>query len=355
MSDLTQKKTSEAARSRYVAMSRWRRLHRGTATNVTLLFALLLAVMALASLLLPVQINFYTAGNLSVLAQQLPIIAITAIGVGILMIAGEFDLSVTGVFTLAPYLMALALNRWGWPLAPALALAIAAGVVAGLINGAVTLRLAVPSFIATLGTMFMLRGFVRFVSISPTTDQPDQISLNPGAAFHDLVAGQIAGPLYMQTIWFLVIAILAFLLLNRHTLGNHIFAVGGDRDAAEKTGIRAAPVKVAAFVVCSTLAAIAGIIQATRINMIDPAQTLTGLELQAIASAVIGGVYLFGGRGSILGMALGAALLVCIENILELLRFPGEYMPAFVGSMVIISVITNSNFGPARAGRRGSL
>jgi ribose/xylose/arabinose/galactoside ABC-type transport system permease subunit len=87
----------------------------------------------------------------------------------------------------------------------------------------------------------------------------------------------------------------------------------------------------------------------------DRSPVRSGLELQAIASAVIGGVYLFGGRGSIVGMALGAALLVCIENILELLRFPGEYMPAFVGTMVIIAVIINSNFGPTRAGRRGSL
>ena len=214
-----------------------------------------------------------------------------AIGGGVLMIAGEFDLSVSGVFTLAPYLMAVAINRWNWPLAPALALALCAGVVTGLINGAVTLRLSVPSFIATLGTMFMLRGSVLFVSISPTTGQPAQMTLNPGATFHDLIAGQVAGPLYMQTVWFLVIAVLAFLLLNRHTLGNHIFAVGGDRDTAEKSGIRSAPVKVAAFVLCSTLAAVSGIIH------------------------------------SILGMALGAALLVCIENILELLRFPGEYMP----------------------------
>jgi simple sugar transport system permease protein len=340
---------------RYTKMTVWRRLQRGTATNVGLLYALFLAGIAVAGFALPGQLNFYTEGNLAVLSQQIPIIAILAIGAGILMIAGEFDLSVTAVFVMSSYLMALAINAWGWPLIPGLLLALLAGAAVGIVNGLVTLRLNVPSFIATLGTMFIVRGIVRYISISPTTGQPDQIKLNPGVTFQALMSGQLGGGLYMQTVWLAAIAVLAFLLLNRHTLGNHIFAVGGDREAAQKTGIPVHAVKLAAFALCSMLAAFAGIMQAARINMIDSAQTLIGLELYAIAAAVIGGVYLMGGRGSIIGMVLGAALLVSIDNLLILIRAPGEYMPAFVGAMVIISVIINSNVGAGASARQSAI
>jgi simple sugar transport system permease protein len=344
-----------AASDRYTERTFWQRMQRSTATNVGLLYVFLLVAIAVAGLIVPGQLNFYTEGNLSVLSQQIPTVAILAIGAGILMISGEFDLSVTAVFVMSSYLMALALNAWGWPLLPAFLLGLFAGGVVGFVNGLVTLRLKVPSFIATLGTMFIVRGFVRYISISPTTGQPDQIKLNPGEAFQALFSGNIFGPLYAQTVWLLIIGFFAFLLLNRHTLGNHIFAVGGDREAAQKTGIRVDRVKLAAFILCSLLAAFTGIMQAARINMIDSAQTLNGLELYAIAASVIGGVYLFGGRGSVFGMIFGAALLTSIESLLILIRAPGEYMPAFVGAMVILSVIINSNVGAGASARRSAL
>jgi simple sugar transport system permease protein len=342
-----------AAGTRYVKMTTWRRIRRSSATNVAMLYALLILCLAIATAATPT-FNFFTVGNISVLSQQIPVVATLSIGAGLLMIAGEFDLSVAGMYTLAAYLLALSLGQWGLPMPVGIALAFGAAVAVGLVNAQVTQRLAVPSFIATLGMMFVLRGAVRWVSIGKATGQPNQIRLASGEGFHSVMAGQIWGPLYMQTVWLLIIAGLAAILLNRHVLGNHIFAVGGDPDAAQKTGISIPLVKRVAFVLCAVLAAFAGIMQAVRIDMVDPAETLTGLELQAIAAAVIGGVYLFGGRGSVLGMVLGAALLVTIENVLILIRAPGEYMPVFIGAMVILSVIINSNVGAA-SGRRSSL
>jgi simple sugar transport system permease protein len=346
---------TSASAGRYTQMTFWTRLRRHPTTNVAVLYTLLFGTCLIVSLLFPASLHFLEAGNLNVLAQQVPVIAILAVGAGMLMIAGEFDLSVAGVYTLAPYLMAMALNKWGLPLLPALALAILVGLAVGLINGLVTIRLGVPSFIATLGMMFFLRGIVRFVSISSVTGQPDQISLNPGETFANLVSGRILGGIQAQLFWLAVFALLAGLILNRHVLGNHIFAAGGDREAARKSGIAVDRVKVVTFMICSVYAVIAGVIQATRINTITPAQTLTGLELQAIASAVIGGVYLFGGRGTVLGMVLGAALIVTVENVLILMRFPGEYMPAFIGALVILSVIINTSFGSRISRPRGSL
>ena len=336
-------------------MTPWRRFWRSTATNVGLLFLAMIFGLILITLLFPGQLNFFTYGNISVLSQHMPTIAILAIGAGILMIAGEFDLSINGVFVMSSYLMAIAVHRWDWPVLAAFALAVAAGALVGLANGLATLRLGVPSFIATLGMMFILQGTVRWESIDVKIGQPNQIAFNPPEPYYSLFTGQIWGPLFAQTIWLLAVAGLAFLLLNRHVLGNQIFAVGGDREAARKNGIWVPGVKVAAFVLCSTLAAFAGVLQAMRVHVIDPAQTSTGLELQAIAAAVVGGVYLFGGRGSVLGMVLGAALIALIENVLIIIRAPGEYMPVFIGSLVILSVIVNTNFGGGAAVRRGTL
>lgn len=341
-----------AASTRYRNQSRSQKFMRNASANIAILSALIVAGTVAATILNPTTFNFYTAGNLSVLAQQIPVIAILALGAGILMIAGEFDLSIAGVYTVCPFLAALAFTQWGWPFVPAIIFSFLIALSVGFIIGTVTNRLRVPSFIASLGMMFVLRGIVRGISISPSTGQPGAISLKPPAAFETLMAGHIWGPIYAQTLWLAVFAVAAWILLNGHVFGNHVYATGGDPEAAEKNGIRTKRTKLIAFMLCSFCAAFAGLMQATRINMIDPGQTLTGLELQAIAACVIGGTYLFGGRGSILGITLGAVLLVTVENILLLIKAPGEYMPVFIGAIIIVSVILNMNVGTAFGRRR---
>src|SRR5262249_28757654 len=152
----------------------------------------------------PSTFNFYTAENLSVLAQQIPVIAILALGAGMLMIAGEFDLSIAGVYTACPFLAALAYTQWGWPFIPSIGFCFAVAVLIGLTIGTVTNRLRVPSFIASLGMMFVLRGVVRWISISPSTGQPGPISLKPPVIFEALMAGHVWGPIYAQTLWLVV-------------------------------------------------------------------------------------------------------------------------------------------------------
>lgn len=324
---------------------------KGSAANILILSALILVGTIFGSIYAPAEFPFYSVGNLSVLAQQVPIIAVMAVGAGILMIAGEFDLSVAGVYTLSPYVVASTFNEHSWPLLASIAFGFVIAIVIGLTIGLVTTRLRVPSFIASLGMMFLLRGVVRWYSINEATGQPGAITLDVPGWMQFLMSGNIVGPLYMQTVWLVLLGIAGWYFLNRHTIGNHIFATGGDPDAAEKNGINTRRTKLIAFVYCSCCAAFAGLMQAVRINVVDPGQTLSGLELQAIAAAVIGGTYLFGGRGAVLGMVLGALLLVAVENILLLVRAPGEYMPVFIGTIVIVSVIMNTNFGSGQ-GRR---
>ena len=120
-----------AAETRYVKMTAWRRIRRGSATNVAFLYALLLLGLAVATVAAPGTLNFLTVGNLSVLSQQIPVVAIMAIGAGVLMIAGDFDLSVAGMYTLASYLLALSIGQWGLPIPVGLAIAFSAAVLVG--------------------------------------------------------------------------------------------------------------------------------------------------------------------------------------------------------------------------------
>ena len=344
---------TDVAAGRYVRQTVWTRFLRYPAANIVVLYGTFLLTLIVIGLAVPDDFRFLAAGNLGVLFQTIPTLGILALGVGLLMIAGEFDLSVAGVYTLAPYLMGLSFNEWGWPLWLAVLLALFVGLVVGLANGLITTRLVIPSFIATLGMMFFLRGVVRFFSSDPKSSSSQQVSIFPGETFEAVLTGHIAGPLYAQFLWFIFFAVLAYFFLNRHRLGNHFLAVGGNREAAIAVGVNANRVKRVGFVICSVGAAIAGTISATRVNAIIPAQTLTGLELQAIAACVVGGVFLFGGRGTVLGICLGVALILTVDNLLILLRAPGVYLQGFVGAIVILAVIVNAWFARRVGGQAG--
>ena len=319
----------------------WERFRRYPAASIVLVYGTLFLLCILASLATD-NFPFLADGNLAVLSQKTPRLMILAIGVGLLMISGEFDLSVGAVFTLSPFVMAIMLHDHEWPLWAAFLLAVASGAVVGTINGLITTRLRVPSFIATLGMMFFIRGVVRFVTGAGKASAPKKQELFPGETFEAALTGQIVGPLHAQLLWVIGIAFLAYPLLNRHRLGNHFAAVGGNREAAISVGIDANRTKLAAFILCSFLAAIAGIFSATRLNGAISEMMLVGLELQAIAAAVIGGVFLFGGRGTVVGMVLGATLIVTVDDILALSRAPGEYFKFFIGAVIVVATVLNT-------------
>lgn len=319
----------------------WERFRRYPAASIVLVYAaLLLGCIAVG--LLTANFPFLGEDNLAVLSQKAPRLMLLAVGAGLLMICGEFDLSVGAVFVLSAYLMGIALHEGEWPLWAAILLGVGSGVVVGAINGFITTKLRVPSFIATLGMMFALRGIVRYAAGASRGSTIKRQELHPGETFEAVVTGQIAGPLHAQLPWVIGIAFLAYLLLSRHRLGNHFFAVGGNRDAAVSGGINADRVKMTAFILCSSLASVAGIFSATRLNGAFPETMLVGLELQAIAACVIGGVFLFGGRGTVMGMILGAALIVTIDNILALARAPGEYFRFFIGAVLVVATVLNT-------------
>lgn len=351
MSGATPTGATLAARRRPAGSgSLWWRLRRYQAMSIVVIYAVLLIVVVGWSLVRPDQLRFATEGNLAVLAQQIPITAIAAIGVGLLMIGGEFDISIAGTFTLVPFITAITLAQLEAPLLLALLAGLVAAIAVGTLNGWITTRFAIPSFITTLGTMFFLRGVVRFISINPQTNQPDSDPFYPGPVLETLFTGHLGGPFYAQLFWLCLVALLGYLLLNRHQFGNHLFATGGNRNAANAVGVPVDRVKLVAFVICAVTAGFAGLLQATRIHEIEPSfATISGFELKAIAAVVVGGVSLFGGRGAILGMVLGAALIDTVDNILVLLSAPETIFKGFLGATIIVAAVLNTLIG--RRGR----
>ena len=324
---------SDAREARYSALGLFDRIRSHPAGNVTIVFLVALAACVIISAALPGQFRFNAPANIQILLRAIPILGIMSLGVGLLMIAGEYDLSVGAVFGVSSYMAVYAFVA-GWPLVVAIPLALAVGAVFGFINGWITLTLSIPSFITTLGTLFIIRSSGRIVS----GNKP--LSFFPPEWFQTLLTGKAFGFVPAQFIWFIGFAVLAWLLLNRHWLGNRFFAVGGNRNASVQVGVNVYRTKMAAFVLCSMFAVAAGILSVTRINS-GTTEPQTFLELNAVAACVMGGLALTGGRGSILGIFVGACMFHLVQDVILLARLPGYYLDFFVGLVIVFGVTMN--------------
>ena len=274
--------------------------------------------------------------NLRGMLGLLPEVALVAVGVTLLMICGEFDLSVGSVFALMPMTMAV-LMTMGWPFWAAVAVGLLVCLVIGFVNGFVTIRFDIPSFITTLGMMFMARSLTVVVSggFPPRLDPaaiPD----------HLFVAYLPWAPLIRASVlWFAGIALVVALLLARTNFGNWVRATGGFLPAAQAMGIPTARVKIACFMICSLLAGLAGMIQVLRLGSPLPSLGI-GMELQAVAAAVIGGTSLGGGIGSILGGLIGAVLIRVIDNGMVMSQVNSNWFQFAVGALTILAVVGNA-------------
>lgn len=335
---LPERTTDEAPRpspGRRLALGRVR------TAEILLLFLLVQAAAIVAGVVFSDRFAYLSSANVSVLLKTVPVLGVLALGVGVLMIAGEFDLSVGANYTFSAVVLAKLVTEQSLNPFAATLIALAVGTGIGIVNGLVTLRFAIPSFIVTLGAMLFWQGAVLAVHGASS------VRLEQSQAFRDLLAGRI-GPLEAPFLWLLALAAVVWVLVHRHLLGNRIYAVGGNVNSARAVGIDPAKVKMFAFAFAGACAAFAGILAAARVGSIQPGQG-SGLELQAIAACVIGGLALSGGRGTVLGLTLGAALMITIQDILLLVRAPGFYLDLFVGVLIVGAAIFN------RLSARGSV
>lgn len=359
---------------------------------------------------------FLAPENLSNLLQQIITIGVDGLGVTLVLLLGEIDLSVAAVGTLSAVVMGVLSERIGVPAWEAMLIGVLAGALAGCINGIFTAILRIPSFIVTLASsigysgllLYLLAGQATLIVHDPTIVSiagssrsflPDiygvglpTIALILYAAWlvwdHVVrkqaglrtksllqLIGQIAlvvilvegtisvlentpgpggtflGVPNSAAIFFGLILAL-WIVLTKTRFGRHIYAVGGNAEAARRAGINVTAIRITVFTLCSTLAAVGGILAASRANAVA-SQINPSLLLESIAAAVIGGVSLFGGRGSIWSIVLGALIIGSLENGLDLRSQGTDVKQMIEGTVLIIAVAVDAlvRRAQARSGR----
>ncbi|MEN9715211.1 MAG: Ribose transport system permease protein RbsC [Actinomycetota bacterium] len=305
--------------------------------EISIVLVVLVLGYVIAGIVVPNDFPFLDANNLSgVISQAVPVLAILGIGAGILMVADEFDLSLGASLTFNAIVFIQVDANLG--LVPAIIAAIISGALIALINGAIVVFTKIPSFIATLGMSFFWAG----ASIWINGTQAAMIDPEHYNGAMELLFVHDFGIFRSQFLWMLLVGILAWFFLHRHRLGNHIYAVGGNTAAAEAISINPRKVKLMSFAIYGSLVGLASIMIAVRTTSMQAGGNATqDFTLFAIAAAVVGGTSLQGGRGSIIGMVAGAALIELIKNGLILGKAPYFYITVFVGVTIVIASIFN--------------
>jgi ribose transport system permease protein len=272
--------------------------------------------------------DFFTTSNLSAILIQSTIAALVAIGQAFVMIAGGIDLSVGATIAFVSVIVGMT-SAYGWPAALVLLCGLLAGCGVGLVNGLLVTRVRLAPFIITLATLSILSGLSLVLTNANPVPILNLAVLWPGSG--------TLGPLPAPVLIVAVIVLLTTAILGWLPFGTHVIAIGTSEEAARRCGIATQRVKLLTYIISGTLAGLGGIILAGRLGAAEPAEG-TSYLLTSIAAAVIGGVSLTGGVGTIPGPVLGALLLGTLLDGLNLLNVQANYQPIAEGIVVILSV-----------------
>jgi ribose transport system permease protein len=273
--------------------------------------------------------RFLDEGNLANLALQVSIVSIVAIGSTVVILTGGIDLSPGSAIALLTMVFASLVRNVGLPLPLAVVAVLALGLTLGLVNGLLTAYLRIPSFITTLATLSAFRGVAfMFNNGSPIFS----VSPNIEALFYGTLAGVPLPLFYVVGLY-----ALAYWFLRYTALGRAMYAVGGNPNAARLSGIDVRLTQLAAFLIAGLTAAIGAVLMTARLNSGSPNYGV-GLELSAIAAAVIGGASLAGGRGHIVNTVIGAMTIVIVQNALNLNAVPTSAQNVIIGAIIVLAV-----------------
>ena len=276
--------------------------------------------------------RFLTYDNMINVLRIASFTMICAIGECYLLISGSWDISIGAVYSLGGVIAGLAMTSMGLPIWLSTILALVAGGIIGLVNAFLVEKLEMPAFVATVGTQFIAKGLVQGITKgTPVYPLPDKFL---GVGQTNLQIGSLGIP------WVLVIAIvlsiIAGLILKYTTYGRKIYAVGGNGEAARLAGIPTTKIRFSAFILCGVLAALTGVLMASRLGSAQ-ANIGNGFEMIVIAGAVIGGISMSGGAGSIFGMALGAFFMALITNGMTLIKISATWQTLVTGAILILA------------------
>ena len=304
-------------------------LHRMTSTHIVYAVALLTMVVG-AVLVATVGRNFFSAGNISAILTGTSVLGFIAIGQTLVILAGSLDLSVPYVVSLSSLIAAGIMANQASNIAAGVFAALAVSAAIGLANGLIVAGLKVHGFIATLGVGLIVGGYLATNYKGSSGQVPFSFRL---------VGATGIGPVPISTLIMLACAAVVALMLARTRLGLHIYAVGGDAGVARMSGIRTGVPLVAAHVMCSLLAGVAGLLLAARLGVGSPTiGAQGGYDLLSIAAVVLGGTLLAGGKGSVVGTLGGVLIFAMLDNIMGVMQV-NPFLKDVVRGIVIVAAV----------------
>jgi simple sugar transport system permease protein len=277
--------------------------------------------------------DFLSPLNISNLLAFTVELGLIALAMTLLMTSGEFDLSVGSVFGFTPVVMWTLFNQNVVSMPVAFLAAMVVALVVGWVNGWFVTRLKIPSFLVTLGMLLVVRGSALFV----TNGFPQRTWDTGDQPLAKILAGEFfigSFRVYTSLFWFIAVVLVLGYVLGQTKVGNWIQASGGNPGAARARGVNVDRTKVALFMLCAALSALAGVISSIRTSAANP-NSGTGYELEVIARVVIGGTALTGGRGTIIGTVLGVFILRIMRNGIVLVGVPGLAYNIFIGAIIL--------------------
>ena len=294
----------------------------------------LIGLIIVFSLTSPV---FLTLNNMVNIVRQISLMGIMAVGMTMVIVSGEFDLSVGSIYGMAGIILALLMTS-GVPIWLAVVIALLSGAMAGVLNGAITTYGRVPSLIVTLGMLNIARGFALVLSGGLNIGISKRTVTDPMLdAFMFIGRGKIWVLIPPMTIVFVVVILIGAIFFHKNIIGFRMKAVGGNPDAARVSGINVRFIKIIAFMISGALAALGGVIN---ISFLSNATGILGqgLELDVIAATILGGTSLTGGEGTIAGTVIGVLIIGMLRNGLVLVGVSPFMQMMIIGGVLIAAV-----------------
>jgi len=288
--------------------------------------------IALAALILVFGLSsdyFFSRDTFVAIANDIPALLVLSVGMTYVLVIAGIDLSVGSVLALSGGLSAVAMLEWHWAVPAAVAIGLGCGVLCGFITGAVSVAWRVSSFIVSLGTLEIARGSAYLVTDSRT-------------AYVGSAIGGLSNPLWLGIspafLLAIAIVIVSQVILSRTVFGRYLIGIGTNEEAMRLAGVDPRPKKIAVFVLMGALAALAGLMQISRLEAADPNAGI-GIELQVIAAVVIGGTSLMGGRGSVINTFFGVLIVAVLEAGLAQVGASDPAKRIITGCVIIAAVL----------------
>ena len=315
------------------------------------IFALLVGLCVLTGLKNP---RFFSQANLTNTANLIGLYGVFSLGLGLVIITGGIDLSVGSMCALTGVILAMGVTEWHWSWPVATFVVLGISMLLGLMHGLLITRAKLQPFIVTLCGLLIYRGIARFIADDSTKGFSGAEGIEP---LRQLASGKLFGlPAPFAILIFL--AVVMWFVLHRSIYGRYLLAVGRNEQAARFSGINTRLVITSAYVMAALFTGVSGIMIAFYTNSVSPSNHGNFYELYGIAAAVLGGCSLRGGEGSVVGIVIGTALLLVLQNLVNLLTLFGKPIPsslnfAVMGAVVLFGVLADQLF-KNRSAKRGA-